>query len=155
MNPLLTVVKKLVAASGSTDLFNELPVFTLEFTQENFDPLIIKSWIAQHSYFGETRHISVAHLCSTPEDPEPFVYPEVTMTEHGIPLEMHAEEVITVVTSRGTNTLVYTKARLQVEERMKAWAESIIAQGWLYVAMEKVIYRRTDKRTTEAEEEKQ
>jgi Domain of unknown function (DUF6908) len=136
-NPLLELITQLVDAAGETEAFKTEEEFSLQLVQSPFDPLEIRSWQAQDSYFGETRQMSLRHQCSSREDLQGEFYdPEIMLTEHGIPIGFyHATKVIPIVVIQGSgNVLVYTKARQMAEQFMEEWAQNLITQGWLSVA---------------------
>src|SRR5690242_3728328 len=113
MNPLLTLVQEIVAAAGKTLTFQSADEFLLTLEQPGFDPLLIRSWKAEYSYFGETRHISVAHQFSNPGLQSKQLEPEICMTEHGIPIEIHLKHSVipALVVQRSGNVVVYAKAQ--------------------------------------------
>ncbi len=138
MNKLLSLVVELIEASGRRRMFETALEFNVFFPQAPYDPLHIKSCKAEYSYFGESRHISLAHLASFPDEQEPDLDPLLWMTEHGIPLELRQHHYImpVVTTLPSGNILVYTSARLFIESIMDKWAEIIREQNWLAVAAE-------------------
>jgi hypothetical protein len=146
LNTLFKLITQLVEAAGKTEAFATEEEFSLQLIQTPFDPLEIRSWRARDSYFGEKRHISLAHQCSIPEgfqmtflDPQDkYLDPEVVMTEHGIPIGLYyATKTIPIVTILSSgNTLVYTHARRMAEQFMEEWARNITAQDWLSIARE-------------------
>jgi len=139
LNTLFELITQLVDAAGKIEAFRTEEEFSLQFVQHPFDPLEIRSWKAQDSYFGETRQMSLRHQCSSPENLQGEFYdPEIMMTEHGIPIGFyHATKVIPIVAIQSSgNVLVYTKARRMAERFMEEWARNIEVQGWLSIARE-------------------
>ena len=135
MNPLLEVIRQLVDAAGRTQAFTTEKEFYLLLVQRPYDPLEIRSRRAEHSYLGETRHISIAHLASYPGQQTADTDPELCMTEHGIPIELHHHQRVShVLTIVASGTFVHRNVRQLTEHFMAEWAQNIKAQNWLSIA---------------------